>query len=86
METGHRDGILDELFEGAPEELVDLLKSMLTYNPVFRPPAQVLLGHRAFDGIRAKSVEYTLESYNAEQLKFDVDAGNEYEFESIDEW
>ena len=86
LANGNQHGHLDLLFDGTDEDLIDLLKLMLTYNPVFRPPAQILLAHHAFDGIRAKDVDYSLESYHATKLGYDIDKDQNYEFDSVDEW
>ena len=52
-ETHNRDCSLRTLFRQVKnQELVDILESMLLFNPGFRPTARELLQHSVFDGVR----------------------------------
>lgn len=44
-------------FKAAPREAVELLESMLEFNPYFRASAKDLIRHSWFDDIRNKRVE-----------------------------
>ena len=45
------------MFGKTSENLVELLKSMLTYNPAFRPTVSECLKSEVFDSVRNTKIE-----------------------------
>ena len=47
---------LAKLFPKTRKDLVDIMESLLEFNPYFRPTAKELLKHPIFDEIRVKDI------------------------------
>ena len=82
MAQQHKKKTLRELFSKTEPDLLEILDSMLEYNPHFRPSAEQLLEHKFFDEVRNSQVE-TKAPYKI-KLCFDRnEAKYNYEDESI---
>ena len=65
------------MFGKTSENLVELLKSMLTYNPAFRPTVSECLKSEVFDSVRNTKIE----DVQAPEIELDILKMNSFDYE-----
>ena len=67
-----QDNCLSESYGLSNPQLIDLLMTMLEYNPIMRPTAAHLLSCNVFDSIRNKDLESSIE-HMGDNVSIDFD-------------